>query len=402
MILMKWIDYLDIQTLALVVALVFFLQTLILVAFFLLVNEYDGIGLVSLGSTIYGSGFGVIILRYTLSDYYLGLIGGILSLIGAFFLLWGLTRFCGAKFNFPFFAVFTILMWFSALYCGLILKDINLRMVFVSLGLAVLLGSAAIYLFLSPAPGYKTAVILTGLPLFLYAIFLLIRMTAVLFSTTENSLLDEHWTQILFFLLVFIFGSLWSSGFILMITQRLRYELHQQARFDILTQRPNRLSMQERLEVAIAQIRRSGQSFSIFVIDIDYFKQVNDMYGHEVGDFVLREVAMRLWKTLRPQDSLGRWGGEEFLVILPDTDAQTALVIAERLRVTCMSTPFLAGDASIKVTISTGVAVCSHQDADLHLLLRTADRALYHAKNSGRNCVHLAESTSVPVISAPN
>jgi diguanylate cyclase (GGDEF)-like protein len=244
-----------------------------------------------------------------------------------------------------------------------------------------------------PAHGFKTAATLTGLPLFFYAVFLLIRMIAVLFSPAEQSLLDENWIQILFFLLVFIFGSLWSSGFILMITQRLRYDLYQQARFDILTQRPNRLSMQERLETSIAQIRRSGQSFSVFIIDVDYFKQVNDAHGHDVGDFVLREVAKRLWKTLRPQDSLGRWGGEEFLAILPDTDAQTALVIAERLRVTCMSTPFLAGDANIKVTISTGVAVCSRQDADLHLLLRTADRALYRAKNSGRNCVHLAESS---------
>jgi diguanylate cyclase (GGDEF)-like protein len=393
-----WNDYLDIETLALVVALLFFLQTIILLAFFLLVNEYDGIGLVSLGGTIYGSGFGIIVLQKIIPSLYLGMIGASMNLIGAFFLLWGITKFCGRKIHIPTYAGFTFLTWLTAFYNGIILENVNLRMAIISFGMAILLGSIAINLFYSQAQGYKIAATLTGLPLLFYSIFLLIRMAAVLFSPSNQSLSDQTWIQILFFLLVFIFGSLWSSGFILMITQRLHYEVHQQARFDILTQCPNRLSMQERLETALAQLRRTGNFFSVFVLDIDYFKRVNDMHGHDVGDLILREVTQRLQQILRPQDSLGRWGGEEFLVILPDTDTHTALNIAERLRTTCTAAPFWSGSISIPITISIGVAVCHNKDAHAQYLLRAADHALYAAKESGRNRVHLGKLEIPPTL----
>jgi diguanylate cyclase (GGDEF)-like protein len=384
------LDYFDIQTLALLVTISFFVQTLILVTFFLLANEYRGIGEVACGNVVYGCSFGAILLRGHMPDLILVSIAVGFSLAGAFLLLYGLAKFCGLKYNIWPYALFTLLIWLTSLYLGLVAQQINARMVVVSLGLACLLGSAAFRLFRSPTPSFKIGAWLTGLPLLIYAIFLLIRMLAVLRAPARLTLLDQNWVQVLFFLLVFICSGLWSGGFTLMITQRLRHDLHEQARFDVLTRRPNRLSMQERLETALTLTRRTGNPFSILIIDVDHFKLVNDLYGHDAGDSVLRQVAERLGQSLRPQDNLGRWGGEEFLAILPETDANAALNIAERLRLTCASQPCHFGEAAINVTISAGVAVWVPLESDIQTILRNADRALYAAKDGGRNQVILA------------
>lgn len=390
MFLSNVIDYFDIQTLALLVTISFFLQTLILVTFFLLANEYRGIGPIAWGNVVYGSSFGIVLLRGMLSDLQMVSIALTFNLAGAFLLLYGMARFCGLKFFFWPYALFTAAIWLASTYAGLVLENVNLRMMIMSFGLACLLGSAAMYLFRSPTASFKTAAILTGLPLLVYSLFLIVRMILIFFSPTQQNLFAQNWIQILFFLLVFICSGLWSGGFTLMITQRLRHDLHEQARFDILTRRPNRLSMQERLDVAITQTRRTSKTFSILIIDIDHFKQVNDLYGHDTGDSVLHGVAERLGQTLRPQDSLGRWGGEEFLAILPDTDAPKAQIIAERLRFLCADQPFHFGESTITATISAGVAVWYPGQSDINSLLRAADHALYAAKAGGRNRTVLA------------
>jgi two-component system cell cycle response regulator len=126
----------------------------------------------------------------------------------------------------------------------------------------------------------------------------------------------------------------------------------------------------------------------VSVLDIDYFKSVNDTYGHDAGDDVLREFANRIRKSIRGIDLACRYGGEEFVVLMPETDLAVATAIAERMRRRIASEPFLVhqGAELIEVTISIGIAALGRGD-DATMLIKRADQALYHAKRGGRNRV---------------
>lgn len=129
---------------------------------------------------------------------------------------------------------------------------------------------------------------------------------------------------------------------------------------------------------------RYGHPLSTIIFDLDHFKKVNDTYGHTVGDRVLEAVASRCKGALREVDIFGRYGGEEFAVLLPETTLDDAYGVAERLRHSAAE-PIEAGEVTLTVTISLGVAASGKDTAELHDLLRRADRALYEAKASGRN-----------------
>ena len=123
------------------------------------------------------------------------------------------------------------------------------------------------------------------------------------------------------------------------------------------------------------------------MIDLDHFKNVNDTYGHQAGDDVLREMATRVKNCLREYDVFGRYGGEEFLVITPDTEFQGTMVIAERIRFELTKTPFISGTQKLSVTASFGVT-CFHDSSEgVSTALQRADEALYQAKDEGRNRV---------------
>jgi two-component system, cell cycle response regulator len=171
--------------------------------------------------------------------------------------------------------------------------------------------------------------------------------------------------------------------------RRRNEELERLATTDMLTDLENRRSIQRRLEQAISRSARHGTPLSIVLIDIDHFKQVNDRHGHQAGDEVLREVAARLRTRLRREDSCGRWGGEEFLLVLQDTDGEAATVVAEDLRGRIADQP--VGSAELPVTISLGVAEWLREAEDA--LIQRADVALYEAKAAGRNTFRRAGLT---------
>jgi diguanylate cyclase (GGDEF)-like protein len=155
---------------------------------------------------------------------------------------------------------------------------------------------------------------------------------------------------------------------------------------DSLTQVLNRRGIKIALLQAIAQSERYHHALSVALVDIDRFKDVNDTYGHQTGDLVLKRVARLLTETLRAPDSMGRYGGEEFLLVLPETDLEATNVIAERIRRRVRETDFEAGGAHINVTVSIGATQFQNGEA-LTGLFGRVDRALYEAKQSGRNLV---------------
>lgn len=156
---------------------------------------------------------------------------------------------------------------------------------------------------------------------------------------------------------------------------------------DPLTELNNRRYMINKITDEYNRFQRSQHPFVIIVTDIDYFKDINDTYGHDCGDFVLKELANLFKSTLRKQDYIARWGGEEFLILLTDTDVASSLIMAERLRQTIMDHVFHYQEEKVQVTLTFGISeYCDN--LSMEDIIKRADRALYQGKSSGRNkCV---------------
>jgi len=174
--------------------------------------------------------------------------------------------------------------------------------------------------------------------------------------------------------------------------------LREQATHDWLTGAFNRAAILDILQRELARRERENGLLCAIMVDIDHFKSINDTHGHLVGDAVLREVISRVGANIRAYDSIGRYGGEEFLIVAPDCNSITAASLAERLRACIANDPFELGECLIPVTISLGVAICEERTT-ADSLLRQADDALYRAKHEGRNRVSVMADIGAPVYS---
>ena len=166
----------------------------------------------------------------------------------------------------------------------------------------------------------------------------------------------------------------------------MEHELELLAHTDALTGLYNRRKMQELLERQTALFSRNRSTFTLIFVDIDHFKKFNDTYGHSCGDYVLSEAASLMKKNLRQGDVLARWGGEEFLIMLPDTDINGARIVAEKVRKAIASKHFSLAGENFFVTMTFGLA--QHQiGSSIENSLTQADKTLYEGKEAGRNCV---------------
>jgi two-component system, cell cycle response regulator len=175
-------------------------------------------------------------------------------------------------------------------------------------------------------------------------------------------------------------------------TERLRDNVQmsiEMAITDALTGLFNRRYMESHLGTLVEQAASRGKPLAVLVIDIDYFKAINDTHGHDAGDDVLRDFAMRIKRSIRGIDLACRYGGEEFVLVMPETDMAVASMVAERLRRRIAAEPFAIqqGTRAIPVTISIGIAALRSKDDTAASLLKRADQALYRAKRDGRNRV---------------
>ncbi len=195
-----------------------------------------------------------------------------------------------------------------------------------------------------------------------------------------------HWVQVISFVALMGSSLLGSVGFLLMAKERTDREVLHLAMTDSLTGVPNRRALMDYAERALAS--RGGRPLALLMIDVDHFKRINDTQGHPAGDEVLRHISRLLSKRLRGGDLLGRYGGEEFCVVAPDTDAGGAIKLAESLRATLESAVLTIENAKLYVTVSIGVALTTaNTERELKDILAEADIALYSAKKGGRNRV---------------
>ncbi|WP_200764053.1 GGDEF domain-containing protein [Nitrosophilus alvini] len=164
-------------------------------------------------------------------------------------------------------------------------------------------------------------------------------------------------------------------------------EIELLSKTDSLTGLWNRRYLEEMLEMEFKRARRYGHNISILIVDLDHFKHINDTYGHMAGDEVLRQVSERIHKSIRETDFVGRYGGEEIVVILPETDIKTAKIIADKIRHSIADKPVLFEEYTIKITASIGISNLQTEHKDYHEVFSEADEALYRAKKEGRNRV---------------
>ena len=172
--------------------------------------------------------------------------------------------------------------------------------------------------------------------------------------------------------------------------KKIERQLANMALFDSLTGTLNRPAFFQHADKEFTRSKRYYRPLSVIMLDIDHFKRVNDQHGHSGGDQVLQIFAEACQEVIRSTDLMGRVGGEEFALLLPDTPLKAAFNLAERLRERINKYPYLAGEMLIEITASLGVAEMQNDDGDFKALLQRADEALYSAKHAGRNQVKIA------------
>lgn len=173
--------------------------------------------------------------------------------------------------------------------------------------------------------------------------------------------------------------------------KQMMAELEAANRIDGLTQIYNRKYWQESLTIEFSRAQRHNNSLTLLMFDLDHFKKVNDVHGHQCGDIVLVETARRIKKLLRACDIFGRYGGEEFAIVLPETDLIGAYEVAERIRHAVSSIPVIFEGKKISFSVSIGLATIDENISSTEMLISLSDKALYEAKSSGRNQINSAQ-----------
>ncbi len=278
----------------------------------------------------------------------------------------------------------------TLLMVTVLLKDIRGRFIwdFIIYGFQMVLIARALLTDRNNRGGRAWRLLLGGVAMIM--LVLLLRAYAALtghfeFAQPQNTLALQP-AQFIAYIAAMATALLGSIGFVLMVKERSDGEVMHLAMTDSLTQIPNRRALMKSAEQALA--RRTGLPVAILMIDLDHFKPINDTYGHQTGDEVLCRVVDRLNGRLRQHDVLGRYGGEEFCVVAPDSDAKGALALAESLREKIAAAPFATNHGEISVSVSIGISTCeANSMCELDEILSQADAALYAAKQAGRNRV---------------
>lgn len=278
-------------------------------------------------------------------------------------------------------AALLLSLWFS-----LVTPNYVIRLVWFTALMALLFAVHA-WLILRHGP-HTFAKTLTGLVLLAMAGIQLMRLVTTSTIPPQSGITDTSVYQVIYITSFAFTTLLMSIGLVLMATDRLRAELEHLATHDSLTNALTRRHMDEACRIEIERSRRNGRSTALLMMDLDHFKSVNDTYGHQAGDQVLINFVIKVNALLRPADQLGRFGGEEFVLLLPETAMEDALLVAQRIRAVCAA----GGDSAQgpACTVSIGVASTLNDRDTLDALLARADAAMYRAKDNGRNRIEAA------------
>lgn len=280
-------------------------------------------------------------------------------------------------------SVFTLNLCFVVLH-----PDVATRSIVNSLLFGIIYAVCARELLINVEPPLKTAYWFTGMCFAVFSALMWVRVITITLvqPASQGMFVDIPLTQVSFFLANLIQLCI-TFGFVLMLNYRLVLDLQKLASRDVLTGAFNRRSLEEESERLRMRCLRTGENVAIMMIDIDDFKLINDKFGHQGGDAVLRHLVAISLASIRAGDYFARYGGEEFCILLPNTTEKDALVLAERLRKTCEATTAIFNGEHLSSTISIGVAGSNSTEWEFTSLISAADRALYFVKQAGKNRV---------------
>ncbi len=376
---MPIIFLLDVRTIAVFIAMSFLVQGTAIGAQAYLIRDlrqYRGVRAALIANLCIAVGIVLRLLIDRLPDFIAIILGNTLILTGAGLLSIALGQFTGQAYSKA--AVIGAIAFVVPLLLYFTYWDNNIvmRVTIVSLGTAAFVFLLVYQLWRTRNTSLRFSANLMLSSFFIYGIFLIGRTISIALNPPQD-LYSNTPVQSATYLLVFAISFFWSSGFILMVSQRLRNDLMEVATIDVLTRIPNRLATQVFIEKELSRVQRNQSEFSVLLIDIDDFKQVNDRWGHSVGDEVLVKTASIFQSMIRKQDLVGRWGGEEFLIIVPGSC--DAGVLAERVRCEIAHSEYSHGAVSFGITVSIGIT-CANESDQIDQILKNADKALYRAK----------------------
>lgn len=379
---------LDFRTLSLTLMLFSLLFGLGMFLYARVHNKFSGITTIGTGYLMIGLGCTLVGLRHLINDFTSIVIANLIICLGVILVYKGLFSFLAISLRLERFLSPLLLLFLLAglYYYSTYIPDINRRIEVFSTVFAALCFIGAFGLLLYTRTHNRAAVrVLTGM-FVLVGAFHLFRVVWTTFDPPQHDFMTTGLLSSLAVisgeLLVILssFATLW------MATDELQNELSTKARVDPLTHLFNRRAFEESCDMELSRAQGSGTTFCILICDLDHFKQVNDQYGHQIGDEVLKRFAATLSGNVRKQDILARFGGEEFVLLMPDTNTEQGLLAAEHLRARTQTMQVaIDSDVNLNISASFGVAHYSRDDVDWSTVLHRADSALYAAKEQGRN-----------------
>lgn len=279
--------------------------------------------------------------------------------------------------------VFMSTVWFTVVHV-----DVHLRSICNSVVYALMCAACARELLVPVPQPLRTAYWFTGATFVLFTVLFMVRILNIMFNPYANYALyaNTFINPASFFAASMLLLCL-AFGFVLMVNYRLAHDLQTEAAHDHLTGALNRRSLEEEAERQWARSQRTGDALTVMMLDVDHFKAVNDRFGHQVGDDVLRSLARVVKASIRSDDYFARYGGEEFCIMLPASTEEEVYALAERLRQSYAAMRLRIGNETLHSTISIGLADSRHAGGSFANLVGAADQALYRAKQSGRNRV---------------
>lgn len=376
-----------------------YICTIILgIAWYRIKGKYEGIFFVFIDFIFQSLGLTLASLQLQISPIYSVILANSLMYVGAILLLFGIAKFINVKIKVLPYIIFSILFVSLYSYFTIIIPMKNIRLiVFTVMILPVFIHTICIILLKSD----KNHRIFSAHVAIAHMLFIMVHGSRAYFGlnnlkTFKYSLLYQSESiLIMISLLLMIYLTF---AIIQMIDMKLLDQLDKSVDYtkslliktqhladtDNLTQIPNRGKVEDTLKTEIDIFHNFGRSFAVLMVDIDNFKHFNDLYGHDFGDHVIIEVSRLLKQNLRSKDMIGRWGGEEFLIVLQDTNLQVAKSVGEKLIKIISSTQLEHDDMKDNVTISIGCSEMKESDTK-NTLIKSADVALYKAKQNGRN-----------------
>lgn len=311
-------------------------------------------------------------------------------------LMAGLYRFWGREGYWRELALYMLLMIVAVVSTTYIYSDANLRVILVSLLFAFVSAKMAWLFFQNSHREQRPVYWTLGILFLLYALMMMSRAVVTHFGPSMKHFFDANPMQIITFLSQAALSILWTISLIAVHTKRLELELYATQKelkrmvvTDGLTGVYNNRYFYELGHMLALHARRYGEPLSVIIFDIDYFKNINDTYGHQAGDRVLIQVAAVCRRELRDSDILCRLGGDEFGILLPQTHFEGSHAVAERLRTAIAAEDFLEPQIPLHLTVSMGVSLTAPGEEDVEAAMKRADTALYEVKHGPRNQVRM-------------